>query len=104
MLHSFSDEMDTAKQALAMNFYLGISGPVTYKNASRLREIVAKVPLESILVETDAPFLTPAPHRGQRNEPAYVSRVVDKIAEIKELAAGVVMDITTRNASRLLNW
>lgn len=85
VLHSFSGDLAMAKEALALGFYIGISGPVTFKNARDLPEIVAAVPLNRLLVETDAPFLTPHPFRGKRNEPARVKLIAEKIAELRGL-------------------
>jgi TatD DNase family protein len=101
VLHSFSTSWETAEKALAMGFYLGFTGPITYKKADQLREVAAKAPLDRILVETDAPFLAPQQHRGRRNEPAFVVYVVEKIAEIRGLAAAEVARLTTENAARL---
>lgn len=104
VLHSFSAGTAAADQALQMNFFVGITGPVTFKNAQELQDVVAQVPLESILIETDAPFLTPRPHRGKRNEPAYVGFVAEKIAEIKTRPLEETMQVTTENARRLFRW
>lgn len=81
VMHCFSYDLKTATRLLDMGFYLSVPGTITYKNASELRDIVRHAPLERILPETDAPFLTPEPHRGRRNEPGFVSIVVKKIAE-----------------------
>ena len=81
VMHCFSYDLDTASKLLDMGFYLSVPGTITYKNASELREILRHAPLERILPETDAPFLTPEPHRGKRNEPGFVSIVVKKISE-----------------------
>ena len=82
VLHSFSGNLKEAKRTLNLGFYIGITGPVTFKKAAELRDVVAAVPLDRLLVETDSPFLTPTPHRGKRNEPAFVQYVVAKISEI----------------------
>lgn len=103
VLHSFSGDWPTAVAALDMGFYLGFTGPITYKKAEALRQIAARVPLERILIETDAPFLTPQPRRGQRNEPAYVTYVAEKLAEIRGLETAVVAHHTTQNALRLFS-
>ena len=101
VMHSFSAEYETAKQALDLGFYLGFTGPVTYKNAQSLREIVAKVPLDRILIETDAPFLSPQSKRGKRNEPAYVVQIADRIAAIHNKSLEEIAEITTANAVQL---
>lgn len=104
VLHSYSDSLEAAKQAVQLNFWIGITGPVTFKKAEELRKIVKALPLERLLVETDAPFLTPHPYRGKRNEPAYVRFVTEKIAQVRELPNKTVADITTENAKRLFHW
>jgi TatD DNase family protein len=81
VMHCFSYDLETARKLFDMGFYLSIPGTITYKNASELREMLRHAPLERILPETDAPFLTPEPHRGKRNEPGFVSIVVKGIAE-----------------------
>lgn len=101
VLHSFSATPDIAERALMAGFYLGFTGPVTFKNADELRQIVRQTPLERILVETDGPFLTPVPHRGKRNEPAYIPLIVDRIAALKQLTPDEAGRITTQNADRL---
>lgn len=104
VLHSFNGNLETAQKALALNFYLGITGPVTYKNADEKRKIIRQVPLEKILIETDSPFLAPVPFRGKRNEPAYVGHIADKIAEIHLKSPAEIASITTANAARLFAW
>jgi TatD DNase family protein len=104
VLHSFKGSLGTAQKALALNFYIGITGPVTYKNAEEKRRIVRELPLDRLLIETDAPFLTPVPHRGKRNEPAYVGHIADKIGEILTKSPAEIADITTQNAARLFAW
>lgn len=101
VLHSFSADWQTAVAALDLGFYLGFTGPVTYKKADDLRQIVAQVPLDRLLVETDAPFLTPHPYRGKRNEPAYTALVLERIAAIRGLETAVLAAQTTANAERL---
>lgn len=103
VLHSFSADRETAVAALNMGFYLGFTGPVTFKKAAALREIVAQVPLDHILVETDAPFLTPHPYRGKRNEPAYVAFVAERMAQIHAMETAVFAQQTTQNALRLFS-
>nr|WP_290667212.1 TatD family hydrolase [Ardenticatena sp.] len=101
VLHCFSGDRAMAEEALALGFYLGIDGPVTFKNARHLQALVADLPLDRLLVETDAPFLTPHPYRGKRNEPAYVRLVAEKIAELQTCSIETVARQTTRNAERL---
>jgi TatD DNase family protein len=98
VLHSFSGDVALAESVLALGFYIGVSGPVTYRNADRLREVVRAAPLERLLIETDAPYLAPHPHRGQRNEPGYVRLVAQAIAEIKHLSREQVTTQTGVNA------
>ena len=101
VLHSFSAPLATADAVLAMGFYLGFTGPLTFKKADELRAIAAKVPLERLLVETDAPFLAPQPYRGKRNEPAYVAAVAERLAAIHLKSTAEMAAITTANAERL---
>ncbi|MGB7874894.1 MAG: TatD family hydrolase [Anaerolineales bacterium] len=104
VLHSFSGSLETAQQAISLNFGIGITGPVTFKNAVRKQEMVAQLPLDHLLIETDAPYLTPHPHRGKRNEPAFVSEIADKIAQLQSRNQEEVASITTNNATRLFSW
>ena len=104
VLHSFSGSEETAQRAIDLNFCIGITGPVTFKNAHYKQEMVARLPLENILIETDAPYLTPHPHRGKRNEPAFVSEIADKIAGLQSRNRDEVAAITTKNATRLFSW
>jgi len=104
VLHSFGGTLETAQQAIRLGFYIGVTGPVTFKNAAKRQQVVAALPLERLLTETDAPFLAPHPHRGKRNEPAYVHLVAEKIAELHTLAAARAAEITSANAARLFNW
>ena len=104
VLHSFNGNLETAQKAMDLNFYIGITGPVTYKNAEEKRQIIQRLPLERLLIETDSPFLTPVPMRGKRNEPAFVIYIADKIAEIHTTTREQVETITTANAARLFGW
>jgi len=104
VLHSFSGSLETAQRAISLNFYIGITGPVTFKNARRKQEMVAQLPLEQLLIETDAPYLTPHPHRGKRNEPAFVYEIADKIAQLQSRNLEEVAAATTSNAARLFSW
>jgi TatD DNase family protein len=104
VLHSYSDNEENGLKAIALNFFIGITGPVTFRNARVLQEVVSALPLTHLLVETDAPFLTPHPRRGQRNEPALVRQVAEKIAELHSHQLEDVAKVTTENADRLFNW
>jgi TatD DNase family protein len=104
VLHSFNGNLETAQKALALHFYIGVTGPVTYKNAEEKRNIIKQIPLTQLLIETDAPFLTPVPQRGKRNEPAFVRYIADKIAEIHKTTREQVAEITARNAAHLFGW
>jgi TatD DNase family protein len=104
VLHSFSGSLELARKAVDMKFYIGVTGPVTYKNAIARIEVVANLPLDKILIETDSPFLSPVPTRGKRNEPAYVTFIADKIAEIHSTTREQVAGITSSNAARLFSW
>ncbi|MBL8144973.1 MAG: TatD family hydrolase [Anaerolineae bacterium] len=101
VLHSFSGSPVIATRALAAGFYLGFTGPLTYRKADQLRAIAAAAPLDRILVETDSPFLTPEPHRGQRNEPSYVRLVAERLAAVRGASLADVAAATTANAVRL---
>jgi len=104
VLHSFNGELDIAQKAIEHNFYIGITGPVTYRTAEKKREVVGKLPLERLLIETDSPFLSPVPHRGERNEPAFVAHIADKIAEIHKTTREQFEQITYTNALKLFGW
>jgi TatD DNase family protein len=98
VLHSFSASWETANSALKLGFYLGFTGPVTFKKADSLREIIARIPIERIVVETDAPFLAPQQFRGKRNEPSYIPLIAERIAAIKDLPLSEFARISSRNA------
>jgi TatD DNase family protein len=104
VLHSFNGNLETAQKAMQLNFYIGVTGPVTYKNAEEKRQIIRQLPLERLLIETDSPFLTLVPHRGKRNEPAFVAHIADKIAEIHMTTREQVAKITSINANNLFGW
>jgi TatD DNase family protein len=101
VLHSFSGTPDDALAAVALGFYIGITGPVTFSKADMLREVARAVPEDRLLIETDGPFLTPHPFRGQRNEPAYVQYVAERIATTRVVDLAAIAAVTTRNAARL---
>ena len=104
VLHSFSGSSEIASRAIDLGFYIGVTGPVTYKNAEARRQVIAVLPLERILIETDSPYLAPHPYRGKRNEPAYVAHIADKIAAIHSRSPQDVGTITAENAARLFSW
>ncbi|HHW55265.1 MAG: TatD family hydrolase [bacterium] len=101
VLHCYSGSWEMARECIKMGFYISIAGPVTFANAKKLVQVVENLPLEHLLVETDAPYLTPVPHRGKRNEPAYVRHVAEAIARIKGIAVEEVEEQTTANAIKL---
>ncbi len=104
VLHAFSADITTALKVIDTGFFVGIAGPITYKNAASLREIVMKIPLSSILIETDAPYLTPHPYRGKRNEPANVALVAEHLSKILGQDNTTTTRITSNNAARLFSW
>jgi TatD DNase family protein len=104
VLHSFSGSLEIAQHAINLGFYIGVTGPITYKNAENRRTVITNLPLERLLIETDAPFLAPVPHRGKRNEPAFVTHIADKIAAIKSHTPQEIAALTTANAARLFAW
>ena len=101
LLHCFTASRALAETAVELGAYLSFSGVLTFKNAQGLREIAAAMPLDRLLVETDAPFLAPTPHRGKRNEPAFVKETARVLAEAKGISEAEVADATTANALRL---
>lgn len=101
VLHCFSGNLAMAQEAIELGFYISIAGPVTFQNARRLRELVRQLPLERLLIETDCPYLTPHPHRGKHNEPAYVKLVAQEVAHIKGLTLEKIARITSDNAREL---
>jgi len=103
VLHAFSGDRAMAERALEMGFCLGIAGPVTFRNAHRLRALVRELPLEALLLETDAPYLTPHPHRGERNEPARVALVAEAVAGLHGVTAEVVAQQTAANVRLLFS-
>jgi len=100
-LHSFSGTVSDAERAVELGFCVGITGPITFKNADELRRVAAHVPEDRLLIETDGPFLTPHPYRGERNEPAYVRLVADRIAGVRVSTYEAVAAQTAQNAVRL---
>ncbi|MFU8818958.1 MAG: TatD family hydrolase [Desulfurivibrio sp.] len=101
VMHCFSGDAALAEQVLEMGFYISITGVVTFKTAATLREAVSRVPLNRLLLETDGPFLAPVPHRGKRNEPAFLPFIAAKIAELKNCTIAEIAAATTANARQL---
>jgi len=104
VMHSFSAPQHIADRALAIGFYLGFTGPITFKKANDLRAVARTVPDDRILIETDGPFLTPEPKRGKRNEPAYVRLIAHQLAELKGHSLEEMAAITTANAKTLFQF
>jgi TatD DNase family protein len=100
-LHCFSGDAAMARECIALGFYLSVAGPVTYRKADQLRAVAREIPPERLLVETDAPYLSPEPHRGKRNEPAYVVETARRLAEIRGVPAAELERLTAANARRL---
>lgn len=100
IMHCFGGSVETAQQCIKMNFMISLGGPVTFKNAKKPKEVATEIPLEHLLIETDAPYLAPHPHRGKRNEPALVTLVAEEIARLKGLPIEEVAEVTTNNAKR----
>lgn len=101
VLHCFSGSLEMAREIIKMGWYISVAGPVTFKNAAKLPEIVAQVPLERLLVETDSPYLTPHPHRGKRNEPAYVRLVAEQVAGLRGMELPALAAATRENIKNL---
>lgn len=101
IFHCFTEDMDTARAALDLGFHISFSGIVTFKNAKALKEVACFVPMDRLLVETDAPYLAPVPHRGKTNEPSYVLHVAEEIAKLRGLDLERVAEATTANFFRL---
>ena len=102
VIHCFSGSLEIAKEYIKMGFLLGIGGVVTFKN-SKLPLVVKEIPLESIVLETDSPYLTPTPYRGSVNSSKYIPIIAEKIAEIKEISTSEVASVTTNNALKLFD-
>ncbi|MFO7943808.1 MAG: TatD family hydrolase [Anaerolineales bacterium] len=104
VVHSFSGNVEEARQVIALGYLVGITGPVTFEKAKTMQDVAAFSPSTSILIETDGPFLTPHPHRGKRNEPAYVKYIAEKIAQLRACSAREVGEVSTENADCLFQW
>lgn len=100
VMHCFGGSVETARECIAMNFMISLGGPVTFKNARLPKEVATEIPLEHLMIETDAPYLAPHPYRGKRNEPAFVPLVAEEIARLKGLTIEEIAQATTTNAKK----
>ncbi|TKB45892.1 TatD family hydrolase [Thalassotalea mangrovi] len=103
VLHCFTESWEMAEQAMEMGFYISFSGIVTFKNAAELRAVAAKVPDDRFLIETDAPYLAPVPHRGKQNQPAYVVHVAELLAEVRGQSVEEIARLSSENYWRLFH-
>ncbi|MCY7692046.1 TatD family hydrolase [Bacillus altitudinis] len=101
IMHCFTGSLEIAKVCMEMNFYISFGGPVTFKNAKKPKEVVKDIPSDRLLIETDCPYLTPAPFRGKRNEPSYVKYIAEQIAELREISFEELAALTTENAKKV---
>ncbi len=103
VFHCYSGSLEMAEELIKLGFYVSFGGPLTFNNAVKLQEVARKVPLERILLETDSPYLTPQPFRGQRNEPLHVRLVAERLAQLRGLTPAAVAEATTRNVETLFS-
>jgi TatD DNase family protein len=103
VFHCFTETEAVARAALDLGFYISLSGIVTFRNANELRDVARMVPLDRLLIETDSPYLAPAPHRGKTNTPAFVPLVAQQIAEVKGVSIETIAQATTENFLRLFD-
>ena len=101
IIHCFSYSAEFAEKYVKMGYLIGVGGVVTFKNSKKLHEVAEKIPIEKIVLETDCPYLSPEPFRGERNDSTRIKYVAEKIAEIKNVSVSEVLDITKNNAKRL---
>ncbi|MFC5603614.1 TatD family hydrolase [Sporosarcina koreensis] len=101
IMHCYGGSVETANECIDMNFLISLGGPVTFKNAKMPKQVAMDIPLDHLLIETDAPYLAPHPHRGKRNEPALVTLVAEEIARLKEIPVEEVANRTTENALKI---
>ena len=104
VLHAYEGTAEYAEKAAALNFQFGLGGSITYPTAVQREEMFQQLPLQNILIETDAPYLTPQPYRGTRNEPAYVEVIIERLAKIRKQSVEEIARITSENADRLFLW
>lgn len=103
VFHCFSGSVEMMREVLKLGFYVSIAGPVTFPKSVKLKEVAAAVPLDRLLVETDCPYLTPHPHRGKRNEPAFVRLVAEEVAQLRNMELEALAEATTNNVKRLFS-
>lgn len=103
LLHCFSQSLESAKIYLDLGCYISFAGPITFKNAEKLRRIAAAVPLDRLMIETDCPYLAPVPYRGKTNEPAWVKYVAEKLAELHKISIEELVAVTTKNTREFFN-
>ncbi len=104
VMHCFTESLEVAQAAVAMGFYISFSGILTFKSAKDLQAVAKALPLERILIETDSPYLAPAPHRGKMNEPGFVCHVGEFLADIKGISVNEVQNVTTQNFFNLFQF
>ncbi|SFI67274.1 TatD family hydrolase [Nitrosomonas sp. Nm34] len=97
VMHCFTESWEVAQQAIEMNFYISFSGIITFKNATLVKDVARKIPLERMLIETDSPYLAPVPYRGKTNQPAFVRYIAEEIAKLREVSLTEIAAITTHN-------
>lgn len=103
-LHCYSGSLEMAREFIKLGFYIGVGGVVTFRNAKNIINVIENISIHKILLETDAPYLTPEPYRGMKNDSSYIPLIVNKIASIKDITVDEVVDITTRNANDLFDF
>lgn len=103
VMHCFTETWEAAESALDLGFYISFSGIVTFKNARALKDVARRVPLDRLLIETDAPYLAPVPHRGKTNQPAFVKHVAEELARLREVSFEVIAETTTKNFFNLFS-
>jgi TatD DNase family protein len=104
VLHANSADLENTRKVIEAGFFIGVAGPITYKKAEVLRRITAELPLERVILETDAPYLPPHPKRGKRNEPSYLQLIAEQCASIFEVELNTISSITSQNATNLFRW
>lgn len=104
LMHCFSGSVEFAKECVELGWYLGIGGVVTFKNARKMKDVVKEIPIENLVLETDAPYLTPHPFRGEENAPKYLTLIAKEIANLKDLTLDFVQKQTTKNAETIFNF